>query len=121
VGATGLAANPAEYRTRLGEQPDEQIDIWVAEAMRDISIRRGVRAVLHDYQAATGLDERSLERVFAAGGGPPAAIGRDAQGQLFLPAVTLFALVPGTRAAVPGARDKLIDFLVLVFEELVYI
>ena len=36
MGATGLAVNQVEYRARLGEQPDEQIDAWAAEAMRDI-------------------------------------------------------------------------------------
>ena len=75
MGATGLAADPAEYRRRLLEQPDEQIDAWAAEAMRDISIRRGVLTVLHDLRAATGLDDRELARVFAAGGGPPAVVG----------------------------------------------
>ena len=57
MGATGLAANQDEYRSRLGEQPDAQIDAWAAEAMRDISIRRGVLAVLHDYRSATGADD----------------------------------------------------------------
>ncbi len=121
MGATGLAPDPVEYRSRLLEQSDEQIDAWSAEAMRDISIRRGVRAVLHEYQAATGIDDRGLERVFAAGGGPPATVGRDADGNLFVPAIALFALVPGTRAALPDARDKLIAFLVLAFDELVYV
>ena len=32
---TGLAANPQEYRERLNEQTDEQIDAWAAELMRD--------------------------------------------------------------------------------------
>ena len=58
MGATGLATTPAEYRGRLLEQPDEQLDAWAAEAMRDISIRRGVLAVLHDVRAASGLDDR---------------------------------------------------------------
>ena len=86
MGATGLATTPAEYRDRLLEQPDQQLDAWAAEAMRDISIRRGVLAVLHDVQAAS-----------------------------------VHCLVKGFRAIVPGARDKLVDYLVENFEELVYV
>ena len=120
MGATGLATTPAEYRDRLLEQPDEQLDAWAAEAMRDISIRRGVLAVLHDLRAASGLDDRELEKVFAAGGGPPAVVGRDGAGRLMVPAATLHCLVKGFRAIVPGAREKLVDYLVENFEELVY-
>jgi hypothetical protein len=121
VGATGLAANQDEYRARLDEQPDGQIDAWAAEAMRDISIRRGVLAVLHDYRAATGADDRVIGNVFAAGGGPPAVVGRDGQGRLLVPAITLHCLVAGTRALLPDPRAKLIEYLVENFEELVYL
>jgi len=120
MGATGLATTPSEYRDRLLEQPDQQLDAWAAEAMRDISIRRGVLAVLHDVRAASGLDERGLERVFTAGGGPPAVVGRDADGRLMVPAATLHCLVTGFRAIVPGAREVLVEYLVENFEELVY-
>lgn len=121
MGATGLAANRDVYRARLGEQPDAQIDAWVAEAMRDISIRRGVLAVLHDYRAATGADDNVVAKVFAAGGGPPAVVGRDGQGRFLVPAISLHCLVAGTRAALPAPRDKLIEYLVENFEELVYL
>jgi hypothetical protein len=121
VGATGLAANRDEYRARLGEVADAQIDPWAAEAMRDIAIRRGVRAVLDDYRTASGADDQVLARVFAAGGGPPAVIGRDEQGVLLVPAITLHCLVAGTRAVLPDARQKLIEYLVENFEELVYL
>ena len=120
MGATGLATTPDEYRGRLLEQPDEQLDAWAAEAMRDISIRRGVLAVLHDLRTASGLDDRELEKVFAAGGGPPAVVGRDADGHLMVPAVTLHCFVKGLRALVPGARETLVEYLVENFEELVY-
>jgi hypothetical protein len=46
VGATGLAANPTEYRKRLGEQTDDQLDSWSKELMRDVAVRRGVIKVL---------------------------------------------------------------------------
>ena len=72
MGATGLAANPKEYRERLDEQTDEQIDAWASELMRDIAIRRGVLQVIKDFLRAASIDERGFERVFAAGGGPPA-------------------------------------------------
>lgn len=120
MGATGLAANEEEYRARLGEQPDAQIDAWAAEAMRDISIRRGVLAVLHDYRVAAGADDRLIEKVFAAGGGPASVVGRDEQGRLLVPAIALHCLVAGTRAVLPDPRGKLIEYLVENFAELVY-
>jgi len=120
VGATGLAADPTEYRARLQEQSDEQIDAWTAELMRDVVVRRGIVKVVGDFLRATGLDERELERVFALGGGPPAVVGRDAAGHLILPATTLHCLVPGLRSAVPDARQRLIEYLVENFDEIVY-
>ena len=42
MGATGLSPDPGEYRTRLADQPDPQIDSWASELMRDVAIRRGV-------------------------------------------------------------------------------
>ncbi len=119
--ATGLSASPQEYRGRLEEQSDEQIDAWTAELMRDVSIRRGVRAVLHEFTKAARLTERELERVFAAGNGAPATLGRTAEGQLMVPAVSLHHLVTGLRATTPDARDRMIQYLVDDFEELVYI
>jgi hypothetical protein len=38
-----------------------------------------------------------------------------------VPAITLFALVPGIRAQVPDARDRLIEYLLENFDELVYV
>ena len=121
MGATALSADPAEYRARLRDQSDEQIDAWAAELMRDVAIRRGVLTVIADFLAASGLDERAFERVYAAGGGPPAAIGRDAQGRLMVPAITLYVLVPGIRSQKPDGRQRLIEYLVRNFEDLVYV
>ena len=121
MGATGLAADPTEYRARLQEQTDDQIDAWVSELMRDVAIRRGVVRVVADFRAAARLDEPEFERVFASGGGPPAMIGHDRDGQLIVPAIALWALVPGIRSQVPDARDRLIQYLVENFEELVYV
>jgi hypothetical protein len=121
VGATGLAANPKEYRARLEEQTDDQIDAWAAELMRDIAIRRGVLRVIADFLRSAEIDERGFERVFAAGGGPPAVIGRDREGRLIVPAITLYALVPGIRSQTPNGRARLIEYLVENFEDLVYV
>ena len=121
MAATGLSADPTEYRARLGEQSDAQIDLWAQEMMRDVAKRRGVLRVLDDLRRAARLTERDIERVFAYGNGPPAVIGRDAQGRQMMPAVALFALVPGIRADAPDARQRLIDYLVENFHELVYV
>jgi hypothetical protein len=121
VAETGLSANPKEYRARLNEQTDEQIDTWAAELMRDVAIRRGVLSVIRDFLRAARIDERGFERVFAAGGGPPAVIGRDRRGRLLVPAITLYALVPGIRAMTSDGRGRLIEYLVENFEDLVYV
>ena len=121
MAATGLSADPAEYRARLAEQSDEQIDLWAAELMRDVAKRRGVLRVIDDFREAAHLSEADFERVFASGGGPPAVVGRDADGRLMVPAVSLHVLVPGLRSAAPNGRDGLIEYLVASFEELVYV
>ena len=121
MGATGLAADPTDYRARLKEQTDEQIDAWASELMRDVAIRRGVLTVIADFLKAARIDERGFERVFAAGGGPPAVIGRDREGRLLVPAITLYALVAGVRAETPDGRERLIEYLVENFEDLVYV
>ncbi len=121
MAATGLSADPKVYRARLADQSDDQIDAWAAELMRDVAIRRGVVKVVADFRRAGGLDEPGFERVFASGGGPPAMVGRDAKGRLMVPAITLFALVPGIRAQLPDGRDRLVEYLVENFDEIVYV
>jgi len=119
--ASGLSADPAEYRARLDEQSDDQIDAWVAELMRDVAKRRGVVQVVGAFRAATKLTELEIEQVFASGGGAPATIGRDSGGRLILPTVSLYTLVAGLRSRTRDARARLIDFLVANFDELVYV
>jgi len=121
VTATGLSANPQEYRDRLEDQPDGQVDAWAAELMRDMSIRRGVREVLHGLRGAMGTDDAGLRRIYAAGGGPAAAMGKTDRGEMMVPAISLHYFVSGSRAVMPDARDRLIEFLVSNFEEIVYI
>lgn len=119
--ATGLSTSPQQYRERLGEQADEQIDAWAAELMRDMSIRRGVRHVLADLRKALGTDDTGLRRLYAAGGGPNAAVGHTEQGEMMVPAISLRFFVGGARQVLPDARSRLIDYLVDSFEEIIYI
>jgi hypothetical protein len=121
VEATGLSADPAEYRRRLDQQPDEQIDRWAAELMRDMSIRRGVLSVLDHLRRASALDDRQLERLYARGGGPPATLGRTDDGKLMVPAISLHFLVSGIRLETPDGRERLIRYLVDNFHEIAYI
>ncbi len=121
MGSTGLSTDAKEYRARLAGQEDAQIDAWVSELMRDVVIRRGIVKVVDDFRRATKLTEPEFERVFASGGGPPASVGHDAQGRLVVPTVALWALVPGIRAQVADARQRLIEYLVANFNELVYV
>jgi len=121
VGATGLAANPTEYRERLKEQDDGQLDAWASELMRDIARRRGVLRVLADFKKAARVDDRALERIYAAGGGAPATFGRDASGRPIVPAIMLWALVPGIRREAADGRDRIVEYLVENFEDLVYV
>lgn len=121
MGATGLSVDTSEYRVRLAEQSDAQIDSWASEMMRDVAIRRGVARVVEDFCAAAKLTEQEFERVFSSGGGPPATVGHDATGRLMVPAVALWALVPGIRSQVPDGRERLIEYLVANFHELVYV
>lgn len=121
MASTGLSADPKEYRARLAEQSDEQIDAWASELMRDVAKRRGVVRVLSDLRKSAKLSETDIERAFASGDGPMASLGRDAQGRQMIPAVALYALVPGIRAETSDGRDRLIAYLVENFHELVYV
>lgn len=118
---TALSSTPEEYRQRLAEQPDEQIDAWAAELMRDLSIRRGVGRVLEGLRQVSGFDDRQLERLYANGGGPPATAGRTADGRLLVPAIALHAFVTGLRRQSPEARALLSEYLVANFHEIVYL
>lgn len=121
MGATGLAANPTEYRDRLRQQTDEQLDAWTAELLRDVAKRRGVAKVVADFRKTAHLDEKAFRRVFARGGGAPQTVGSDAQGRLMVPTISLHFLVPGLRAEAPDARDRLIAYLTASFDEIVYV
>ena len=118
---TGLSTDPREYRARLDDQPDDQIDRWVSELMRDVVKRRGIVKVVADFRSAARLSEAEFERVFAFGGGAPRTVGRDGAGRLVVPTISLWALVPGLRGLVADSRGRLIEYLVANFDELVYV
>jgi len=121
VAATGLSVSPTEYRERLNQQPDAQLDSWASELLRDAARRRGVIAVVAELQKVARLDEAALRRVFSRGGGAPATVGKDAEGHLIVPTISLHFLVSGLRADVPDARSRIVDYLVAGFREIVYI
>jgi hypothetical protein len=70
---------------------------------------------------ATALDDRGLERIYAAGGGPPAAVGRTADGEIMVPAISLHCFIAGLRRSVPDSRDRLTRYLVDHFHDIVYV
>ena len=121
MSGTGLSTDPKEYRARLDDQPDDQIDRWVSELMRDVVKRRGIVKVVDDFRTAAKLSEAEFERVFAFGGGAPRTVGRDGRGRLVVPTISLWALVPGLRGLVADSRGRLIEYLVANFDELVYV
>jgi hypothetical protein len=121
MSGTGLSADTKEYRARLGEQSDDQLDRWVSELMRDVVKRRGIVKVVADFRRAARLSEAEFERAFAFGGGAPRTLGRDRDGNLIVPTISLWTLVPGVRGLVGDSRDRLIDYLVANFDELVYV
>jgi hypothetical protein len=121
MSGTGLSDNPREYRSRLDEQADDQIDRWVSELMRDVVKRRGIVKVVADFRSAARLSEAEFERVFAFGGGAPQTLGRDRAGQQVVPTISLWVLVPGLRGLLKDSRTRLIEYLVANFDELVYV
>lgn len=121
MSGTGLSADRKEYRARLDDQPDDQIDRWVSELMRDVVKRRGIVKVVADFRKAARLNEAQFERVFSFGGGAPATLGRDRDGNVVVPTISLWTLVPGLRGLLADSRARLIEYLVANFDELVYV
>ena len=101
MAATGLSADPKEYRARLAEQPDDQIDAWAAELMRDVAIRRGVIRVLRTSGRRRGSTSRVSSGCSRPAADRPRRSAGTPQGRLMVPAITLWALVPGDPLAGP--------------------
>ena len=122
MSGTGLSANPKEYRARLDDQPDDQIDRWVSELMRDVVKRRGIVKVVADFRSAAQAQRGGIRtgvrfrRRCAAD-----ARTRSRRAASIVPTISLWALVPGVRGLVADSRGRLIEYLVANFEELVYV
>ena len=119
----GPGCRPTRRSTgrRLAEQSDDQIDAWAAELMRDVRSAAGSAR-----SSRISARRRASTTPVSNGCSHPAAdrrpsIGRDRDGDLMVPAIALYALVPGIQAQVPDGRDRLIEYLVANFEEIVYV
>ena len=112
-------------RTHGLEYASEAVTHGAVAVLCDVAQRELARELpaifVDDVVRAGRLDDRGFERAFASGGGAPATIGRDAGGHLVVPAVALHHLVPGLRAVSSDGRERLIDYLVANFDELVYV
>ena len=100
------------YREMVGEQSDDQIDRWSGDLFIDFAKRRGVGTAIAAFCSAAGIDDKGFQRAFLVGGGPDHVVGIDTAGALAAPIFELPKAVAGLRRIDPGARDKLIDFLV---------
>ena len=58
MASTGLSADRDEYRARLADTTDEQIDTWVSELLRDVVKRRGIVRVQVKAVNARAIDSR---------------------------------------------------------------
>ena len=101
-----------EYRKMVVAQPDEQIDRWSSDLIRDFALRRGVGTAVAEFCRAAALDAGGFQRAFLVGGGPDHVIGIDTAGSLAAPIFELPRAITGLRRIDPSAREKLIDFLV---------
>ena len=122
MAATGLSADPTEYRARLADQSDDQIDAWAAELMRDVvdpaRRRQGRRRLPPGGRASTNAVSNGCSHPAA---GRRRSSDATPRADSMVPAVTLYALVPGIRAQLPDGRDRLIEYLVENFDEIVYV
>ena len=103
MGATGLSGDPTEYRTRLLDQSDGQIDAWAAET----DARRGDPPRRRSASSRTSAGRPGSTSQVSNGCSLPVAARRRASaatatGHLMVPAITLHALVPGIHAAGHG-------------------
>jgi hypothetical protein len=102
----------AEYRQMVAAQSDEQIDTWASDLFVDFAKRMGVGTAIASFCQIAGLDDRGFQRAFMVGGGPDHVIGIDTAGSLAAPIFELPKAIHGLRRIDPGARERLVDFLV---------
>jgi hypothetical protein len=108
------------YREMVSQQSDQQIDHWAGDLFIDFAKRLGVGTAIASFCAAAGIDEKGFQRAFLVGGGPDHVVGIDTAGALAAPIFELPRAIAGLRRIDPGARDKLIDFLVGQREVMAY-
>ncbi len=108
------------YREMAEAQDDRQVDTWAADLFVDFAKRLGVGNAIAAFSRASGLDARGFQRAFLVGGGPDHVVGIDTAGSLAAPIFELPKAIIGLRRIDPGARAKLIDFLVVHREVMSY-
>ena len=106
------SSDEREYRDVVVAQPDEQLDRWSSDLIRDFALRRGVGTAVAEFCRAASLDADGFQRAFLVGGGPDHVIGIDTAGSLVAPIFELPRAIAGLRRIDPAAREKLVDFLV---------
>jgi hypothetical protein len=109
------------YREMVEAQDDRQIDTWAADLFVDFAKRMGVGTAISAFSAAAGLDARGFQRAFMVGGGPDHVVGIDTAGSLAAPIFELPKAIAGLRRIDPGAKAKLVDFLVANREVMSYV
>lgn len=105
-------SDEAGYREMVAAQPDDQIDTWAADLFIDFAKRKGVGTAIDNFCRTAGLDARGFQRAFLVGGGPDHVVAIDTAGALSAPIFELPRAVTGLRRIDPGARDRLVEFLV---------
>jgi len=100
------------YREMVVAQDDAQVDTWAADLFIDFAKRMGVGTAIEAFCRAARLDARGFQRAFLVGGGPDHLVGIDTAGSLAAPIFELPKAIAGLRRIDPGARAKLVDFLV---------
>ncbi len=108
------------YREMVSAQSDEQIDAWAADLFIDFAKRHGVGTAIATFCRVGGLDARGFQRAFLVGGGPDHVVAIDTAGALSAPIFELPKAVRGLRRIDPGARGRLVDFLVANREVMSY-
>ena len=108
------------YRDMVSAQDDAQIDTWASDLFIDFAKRLGVGQAIAAFCSAAGLDQRAFQRAFMVGGGPDHVVGIDTAGSLAAPIFELPKAIAGVRRTDPGARAKLVDFLVTHREVMSY-
>ncbi len=108
------------YLEMVSAQSDEQIDTWAADLFIDFAKRRGVGTAIATFCQVAGLDARGFQRAFLVGGGPDHVVAIDTAGALSAPIFELPRAVRGLRRIDPGARARLVEFLVANREVMSY-